>query len=187
MRISFYFFFTLVLFLLLDTSGMTIYLLLAVVLHELGHIVAMACHGMGVSLLELSPFGLRLIRRQSRMISPGGEITISLAGSVVNLIAGGLAWHFCPGRFGLLFGSASMVLGAFNLLPVQGLDGGRILTEALEYFFGQRAHRTAELVSLLLLACLCVLAAWLFLTRRTNPSLLVLLAYLLLHQLKGRP
>lgn len=97
--------------------------LLACLMHELGHVAAAAACGGRIDRLSLTAVGAELSFSYNTPLSYGQDCLVALAGPAVNLVAGGgcliLGWH--------LPAVANLGIGAFNLLPVQPLDGGRVL------------------------------------------------------------
>lgn len=97
--------------------------LLACLMHELGHVAAAAACGGRIDWLSLTAVGAELSFSYHTPLSYGQDCFVALAGPAVNLLAGGgcliLGWH--------LPAVANLGIGAFNLLPVQPLDGGRVL------------------------------------------------------------
>ena len=103
-------------------------LLLAALLHELGHYAMLKHQGAQVEAIRISPFGAQMRLRPYPQLSYGQEMLAVLAGPGVNLIlafvlaAAGKLWPL-----GYLFSGAQLVLGLFNLLPILPLDGGAFL------------------------------------------------------------
>ena len=105
----------------------------ASILHELGHFAAYAALGQVPKGLYFEAGGIRIVPPAGRL-SPPGEAAVLLAGSGVNLAAGGL---FC--LLGSPYaGGFHLLLGLFNLLPLAQLDGGMLLALALDRFFPPR-------------------------------------------------
>jgi len=119
----------------------------SVLLHELGHaVVARAC---GVRTTEIVMFPIGGLSRMARMLRPGEEMLIALAGPLVSfLLSFGIfaymyAHHLAVSiRLGELLqptdasavarlAYANLVLASFNLLPAFPMDGGRILRALL--------------------------------------------------------
>ena len=101
-------------------------LLLAILLHEAGHILAYHLVGIKHPQFSVERLGLRLT--PSRPMTFYEQLFVALAGPLCNLLCCFLLW--------LLFGwSVPAVLhgftALFNLLPVSTLDGGQILEAAL--------------------------------------------------------
>jgi hypothetical protein len=92
--------------------------LLAMVLHEGGHLAAAVVLGVKIKSIALRWKGLATIREAG---PPGKNLLVSLAGPFTNVLLL-LAWHWSP-RFGL----ANLCFAAVNLLPINGSDGDRAL------------------------------------------------------------
>ncbi|MBC7289731.1 MAG: site-2 protease family protein [Actinotalea sp.] len=117
-------------------------LLGSVFLHELAH--ALMARRVGVRVEELA---VTLLGGHTRMgaaaPSPGSSALVAVAGPVVNLALGAVAWILAaptdPGGVAWLVLTAAAVanvfVGAFNLVPGLPLDGGRVL-EALVWRVG---------------------------------------------------
>lgn len=174
--------------------GWSILLIMAffvcVVLHELGHSLTARRYGVRTPRILLMPIGgmaeMDRIPRQ-----PSAELLITIAGPAVNfaLAAGLLAvlgrdlWHgaevtaYGLKDFGFQLFVANALMGAFNLLPVFPMDGGRIfralLATRLPYL---RATWWAANVGKTLAGVLAVLAlAW-----WDRPLLFVLFVFIFL-------
>lgn len=148
--------------------------LTAAALHEGGHLLA--CLGLGIEVrrLRLTLLGA-VLDMDSRCGSGWEEVLVALAGPLVNLCTVPLALSVHR----RLLAGASLLLGAFNLLPVTPLDGSRILHGLLSA--GGDLNRAEEVV--LTLTCWCewvLLGAGLALGALGNRSLLLLALWLVL-------
>ncbi len=116
-----------VLFWLDEDVGLLPWGLLACLIHELGHVAAARACGGRVERLSLTAVGAELSFDYLRPLSYGRDSLVALAGPAVNLIFGvcalGMKWY--------LPAALSLGVGAFNLLPVRPLDGGRALYNML--------------------------------------------------------
>ncbi len=92
--------------------------LLAMALHEAAHVVAALAVGVRVKNVGFSWKGIYTVREAG---PPAKNILVSLAGPLTNL-ALILCWAWSPD-----FGLANLCFAAFNLLPIQGSDGDRVL------------------------------------------------------------
>ncbi len=111
--------------------------LLAVALHEGGHIGAARVLGVPICGVRMGLFGIRL--RLGGLLSYRQEGLIAAGGPAVNLLTALCLWPqaaVSDATWDGLFCLASVGLAAVNLLPVRGLDGGRILRCLLAFFFG---------------------------------------------------
>ena len=128
-----------------ETVGTVAVAVAAALLHELGHAVAAWGWGVPIRSLRLDLFGARM--DLGGMLSYKQEWVIAAGGPLVNLLSALFVWPYCM-RAGFdgsggVFLVASLVLGGINLLPVQSLDGGRMLHALLSFFRGERAGDVA--------------------------------------------
>jgi Zn-dependent protease len=121
----------------------TLVVLVSVLVHELGHALAVMAYGVAPQITLYALGGLTQFRR----VPPLGRlanVVISLAGPLAGFALGGIvvgALHFVPGLSGRLppVGAlaardlqwVNFVWGIINLLPVLPLDGGHVLEHAL--------------------------------------------------------
>ena len=97
--------------------------LTACAVHELGHIAAAAALGGRIEGLSLTVVGAELRIGYEVPLTYGRDSLVALAGPAANLLWGGLAlalhWE--------LAAALTLAVGAFNLLPIMPLDGGRVV------------------------------------------------------------
>lgn len=157
----------------LDQQGVVGLSLLACAMHELGHFVAIACLGGTVTQFRLTAVGGEITLE--RGLSYGRELSAAAAGPLTNLLSCAL-FGFLPG--GALFAGIHLVLGAFNLLPLEGLDGGRMVGCALCLTAGpDAAERVLRCLSWVLSGGLLGLGAAL-LRAGGSPTLLITAVWL---------
>ena len=138
--------------------------LLALALHETGHMLTARGLGYRVRSLELWPFGAAL----SMDLGTGsrGALTVSLAGPLCGIAAAGtslLLLRLLPQTAGVMepFFRMNLSLSAVNLLPAWPLDGGRALSSLLSRPLGvRRARRATAWVGLLLGGALLALGVY---------------------------
>jgi Zn-dependent protease len=92
--------------------------LVAMVLHEAGHLLAALAVGIKIRGVGLRWKGLYTVREAG---PPAKNLLVSLAGPLTNLLLI-LSWHWSP-----TFGLANLCFGVCNLLPIGGSDGERVL------------------------------------------------------------
>ena len=97
--------------------------LLACGIHELGHVAAAVRLGGRVERLSLTAVGAGLRIRYGAPLRYGQDSLVALAGPAANLAAGGI----CLAMDWTLAAVISLAIGAFNLLPILPLDGGRVV------------------------------------------------------------
>ncbi|MCL6456485.1 MAG: M50 family metallopeptidase [Gorillibacterium sp.] len=115
-----------------------------VLIHELGHVAAARSFGWRVPEVKLLPFGGVAVTDEGGSVPAREELLVALAGPLQNAMMIGFA--FLMIRVGGMdvewwsyFIKANLLIGAFNLLPIHPLDGGRVLLCLLGY--GMSYHR----------------------------------------------
>lgn len=110
---------------------------LAAGLHELGHVAVAWGWSIPIRSLRLDLFGARM--ELEGLTGYAAELAVAAGGPLVSILGSALArplGEVLTGAY--LFSSVSLGLGLLNLLPVRGLDGGRILSCALSLTAGER-------------------------------------------------
>ena len=115
--------------------------LLALLLHELGHLLTARGLGFQIRSLELWPFGAAL-----PMDGGTGSLPVALAGPLGSLTASAMSLlllRLLPQTEGVMepFFLLNLTLSAVNLLPAEPLDGGRALAALLARTLGMRRAR----------------------------------------------
>ena len=114
--------------------------LLAALFHECGHLLAARLLGIRIALLELDLGGARLY--PARIIrSYRAEGLLAAAGPFFSLLLALLL----TGRSSPLAAAlraATLSLALFNLLPIEGFDGGRMLCALLASFLPEEGVRS---------------------------------------------
>ncbi len=180
--ITFYFFAFLTLLVLTDKSGYFIPMVLAVVIHEAAHLLAMRLVGCAPKEIVLIPASIRIVRGIA--VKNSHEIAISLSGPLANTVFFCI-FYLCFILFShnklLDFAIINLLIGAFNLLPVKGLDGGIILRKICEIFMSeQKAKLTVNFFALVLAILLIFLGVKFFKSSSGNFTPIILGIYLIL-------
>jgi len=92
--------------------------LLAMAIHECGHLLVASVLGIRIKRVTLHWKGLCTVREAG---SPMKNLLISVAGPFVNLVLVS-SWQLSP-----IFGIANLCFAFFNMLPIEGSDGERAL------------------------------------------------------------
>lgn len=125
-------------------SENVLYAVLFSLFHEMGHLTAMTALGNAPQSVSFELTGINIKRMEQTDVSLIREIIIALAGPLFNLIfflffvliysQNGSAKAFNAASVNLIF----MI---FNLLPVKGLDGGKVLYYSVSQLFSYRSAR----------------------------------------------
>lgn len=175
-KISYIFSFALVIFIASDKTGNIIPFLLASFFHELGHLVCM-------KLLKAYPSEITLklgtIQIVNKVITTNNEtLLILLSGPVANLL---LFLIFINFESYKLFSIVNLALFLFNLLPIEGLDGGSILKLVLLLKCSpKKAENTLFIITLVFSVALIFVFSFLLISGRANYSIPILILYLIL-------
>ena len=175
-RVSVPFFIAAALWAALDADGTALLCLFASFLHEGGHSLALCLCGRRPRDLALGVGGIRLVP-DPRPVSYRRQIAVLLSGPAVNLLSAAvLALFRCPP----LPVAVHLLLGGFNLLPVEALDGGQALRCLLAARGEER--RAQRMVRALSATVLLPLAAggFFLLIREGNFTLFTVALYLLI-------
>ena len=179
LRLSFWFFALVAFALLLERQVLLWYIVLPIVVHELGHFVAIALCRVGVREIHLTPVSLRIVTR-TRAHTYRKDILIAGAGIAANLILALALYLFAfQSLRTMLMIASNLAVAAFNLLPVGNLDGGKLAGLIFARYLEPRAaHNSRAIVSFIVLAPLSCLAG-LLLLRGENFTLALICAYLI--------
>ena len=172
-HISFLFCILLSLMLLFD-SGFMVPTMLTVCAHESAHLLAMYCCAVKVEAVRLEPFGI-IIEKQDEEMPFSSQFMITAAGCILNFLLAVLFLflYFCKQtevHFTLF--AVNVLLFSLNVLPIDGLDGGQLLTLFLIKRKGmQKARTIGKKVSLCCCVLLFISGAIICFKIRFNPSI----------------
>ena len=189
LRLDFSFFAVLLLFLLLDKSGYGLMGLYACLIHELGHVIAMAFCGCRPDHVDFYGAGIRITSYDEYKLAFWPQLAVLAFGSLANFISFGLL--YATSEYDLsarMFAVIHLLIGLFNMLPLPVFDGGRILSLLLGRLMGpQTADTLARLVGTLVLGLLLAGAVWLYVHGRINFTAVGTAAYLTVVALFSAP
>ncbi len=165
------------------------FFLLAVILHEAGHLFCMYGFGYRAERIHFSLMGANILTK-NKLIPYKKEILIYLSGPLFNLFGCAISlvlirWDF-EKEF-LFFFFANFLLALFNLLPLPSLDGERALFSFFCLIWDEHtAFSIRSILCSIFLTLFCIFSILLFLEEK-NPSLLVLAFFLILGERKSLP
>lgn len=168
------------LFLLIDRTGAAVLGLLAALIHELGHMIAFVATGYSPQRIAFEMCGIRLQKKTYEMSFPK-EVFVLLAGSGMNfLVFCALCYSIGSVNTTSLFAVIHLVLGILNLMPVNGLDGGKLLRLFLGRHFAERTvDITCNIVQIALILPIVACSVYSVVIGAANFSLLMLCVYLI--------
>ena len=146
------------------------YVLLFSLLHEIGHISIILLLDMQIKEITFESFGIKIepIKKRSSYLK---EILLSLSGAICNIVMA-VIMYLCSAHG---FMTINLALAAFNLLPLQGNDGHKALTQILCIFFSQHmGEKIADYISII--TTVIVIATLGFVVVMQDYSLLAILA-----------
>ncbi len=179
--ISFLFCAMLSVLMLCDRTGMIAPMLIAVFLHELGHLLVMKYFGCAPNEIRLIPGSIRIV---SPVCAQKHSVLISLSGPFLNVLIFAVVYFsssvLCVDYY-LDFAFINLVYGIFNLLPFYSLDGGSILEEIISTKFGAvKAQKILKVITVIGAVLFLLTFMFLALKGNINYSVLVLSLYLIL-------
>jgi Zn-dependent protease len=101
-----------------------------ILVHEMGHVIALKREGIKASLPMFIPFLGAVISARSLGDNAAAEARVGLAGPVLGSIGAAaciLVWHATGNDMWRALAFTGFFLNLFNLLPVVPLDGGRAM------------------------------------------------------------
>lgn len=154
----------------------------AAFLHESGHFLVLCIMKNRPEKIMLNAAGVEMSNRDGIKLSLQQEIFAALAGPLSNFLTALfllILYRFSPQDYLVFNAGTNICLGIFNLLPIETLDGGRILYFALAIRFDlPKAEKYIHTVSLILTVILLVFGIFLFFRTGRNLSLLITSVYL---------
>lgn len=112
-----------------EPVGYALFLFAAVFVHEAGHLFAFLALGEPTPLFSGRAGGL-LLSPRGGVLSYGRELVIAAAGPFFNILTALAllpALHGAWGEASFCFFALNLLSALFNLLPITGFDGGRVL------------------------------------------------------------
>ena len=164
-----------------DKTGMMSASVSAVALHELGHLIWMKRCRTAPKSVKMTVGGVLMVG--NAYCTAKESIAIALAGPVANFVF--TAVFYILGLYFdsfllAAFGVVQFLVGAVNLLPIRGLDGGTVVRILLEKYCKRNVGLILKLVSIGGSIGVLVLGVAVAVKNTSNPSLLLLGIYLII-------
>ena len=164
-------------------------MILAVALHECGHLFCARLLKIRVLRLEFSMLGAR-INIDDTFLSYKNEFLLAMSGPLAGAIGFALCFpissRFCAlhffSEFLLPFSVISLCLALFNLIPIDTLDGGRMLRCAISQIFSsERADLVMKICTFLTLILLWSLSVYMMIKVVSGLTLFIFSAILFIN------
>ena len=169
--------------LILDKSGNMIWCLLATTVHEIGHIVCILSQKNELHEIKFCLMDIKILDKSNISRSYKDDIILMAAGPLANFLFAlvfGFVNLFFHKEHILIFVVENLFLGFFNLLPIDFLDGGKILFSILSLKFKEKkAESILNYVSVITLFPMSAIGFYILLKSKYNFSLLLIAVYLI--------
>ncbi len=107
--------------LLIDSTFKICACFISAIIHETGHLIAMACFGIKPKSITLHAFDISIDADAPK--SEFQDMIITLSGPLINFV-----FSIIFIGFSMTMCVSNLVIGIFNLLPIDTFDGGHALT-----------------------------------------------------------
>lgn len=178
--VDFTFFAVFFIFMAFDTSGYGILGLYACLIHEVGHLLCMVIVGTKLSAILFYASGIKITASERYKLSHKSEFFVLIGGSAVNIILFFIC-YFCSDKLTLkmpVFAIINLLIGLFNLLPVNMFDGGKITELILSRFFqANTAFTLSKILSIIITASALLAAIILYYLKIVNFTVVATLLY----------
>ena len=133
LQFDFSFFAVISLMLLFHNDKYVIMCLFACIWHETGHLLAMILNKIEINKICMYGGGIKILPdKMFDFISVRVQVFVYIAGSMINFITYMLFQNVNSDNLSD-FAYINAVIGAFNMLPLQFLDGGKLLLTVVRY------------------------------------------------------
>lgn len=178
--ISFLFCALITIMLATDRTGLALPTLFSVFVHEIGHLFAMWVLDCEPKSIRLIPASIQVTKSITNKYT--GDIWIALSGPIINFVLfGSLYFNYLTFKNPntQIWALINLIIALFNLLPVNGLDGGTILFSLIAKS-GEinRANLAVKIVTLILASAFLVFAITLAFRGNVNITFFIVAIYL---------
>lgn len=166
-----------------DTTMSVIICFIAIIMHETGHLAALAFYGSLPKRINLTLFDIAIIDSGKYTRNTKQELVVVLAGVTVNFILA-VIFYILFRCTNLIFfrnmAVSNATLGVFNILPVDSLDGGQALFIILtKHFSIYRSMMILDIISFIVLIPVACIGFIVLLRSKYNFTLLLTALYLI--------
>lgn len=152
---------------------------LSVLLHECAHIICAGFLNVGISYIEIQPFGVCAVLRDGYINNSEKEFCIAFVGPFSSLMIATLVLFLKLPDWEYIF-NINICISAINLLPALPLDGGRMIKSMLTYKMGiLRAYNISRKFSKSLVFVMLPISCLILFLTKFNFSYILITAFLL--------
>lgn len=165
-----------------DKTGLMLPTFFATLLHEWGHIIMLLSYRCKIDKIL---FKVGSVAVEGNFVLPTvKECIMLLAGPGINFLFFAICYALFLATNGMIylnFGLVSLVVGAVNLLPVYGLDGGNLLIIFITRFLSEKnARLVLKFVGFVCCALIILFGIYIFVLQKKNPTVVIFGIYLLI-------
>lgn len=178
--ISFLFCALITIMLATDRTGLALPTLFSVFVHEIGHLFAMWVLDCEPKSIRLIPASIQVTKSITNKYT--GDIWIALSGPIINFVLfGSLYFNYLTFKNPntQIWALINLIIALFNLLPVNGLDGGTILFSLIAKSGDiNRANLAVKIITLILASAFLIFAITLAFRGKVNITFFIVAIYL---------
>ena len=164
--------------LILDKSGNILFCLLASLIHEFGHLFFMLIYKVRIRSITFRLFDILILADSPKNYK--SDMIITSGGIFFNFLFAALFYFINYKLF-----IANLVIGIFNLLPVESLDGAQLLSHLLlRFFYFNIVNIVIKILSFVFLVPFMVCGIYVLINTKYNYSLLFISLYILVILMK---
>ena len=134
----------------IDTSGAAVLSLIACILHEGGHLLAMAVCGVNPERITFYGGGIALSKSGMESLTDAKRLVILSAGCSVNLLVAAACFAMQGNDTAAVFGAVNLIICIFNALPIGYFDGAEVLELLLTGFVSLRTAKVKKIIGTVL-------------------------------------
>lgn len=179
-EITFLFCAVLCFLLLTDRTGLIIPVLAASLIHEAGHLFCMWAADCAPISIKLIPASVQITRHYKSSVNR--DIAVSFCGPLVNICVFAalyLNYNLYKRDYILTFAAVNLIIGLFNLLPINGLDGGSVLVLLLsKKMHTFKAESIVFFIGIFVSSAVFLFGVYLYLSGKFNLSVIIMAVYL---------
>ena len=162
-----------------DQGYLSLAFISAILIHELGHLIFIFLFRLEVSIIAFKVYGINIRIKENQYVSYHKDLLILIGGSLANFLFAIILSLFLHSNL-IYFIITNILIAIFNLLPVESLDGGKIIYIILLNIFDyQAAYSISFGISLIFTVAFCVLNFFMIIYGKFNITLTILCIMLL--------